>query len=758
MAPEAYLGENYTECCDLYSFGIVLWEIFAGTGDIPFQALMTEKTRTHDMIDSVVNKNVRPLCGEDFPIEMVQLIQRLWVRDPACRPPFAKCVKVLQHVDSALSTWEPFVQHPGHDNGMAAGRFQYLESTFQIEEPASVFYAGRWRGRLVSLVGTELGGVFVMLSRTSFKLIGRVDGSPVSAMALDDEDGTIWCGAANGALHWFALPSASVLPELFAAAATERKVVSVSRSRAASSARASDTNNEDDGGGRKSDASKHSLQRSQTLTAPSSRLHPRTWSESRNLPLPGSRPGSANDIVSKADPVDELAKSKSPKLGESRTVRSHTRASHDADAMRESAQTVIVDERQRGLRDRASSESESAERKSPRLAGYRSGSRPPSSSAAHDGDAYGSAPTDRAPERQRSATVSDPRRGALQSVSVFQGERKSPRIGSDPSQLDGQEPGERKSPRLGGSRAASQSPPVQRKEDEHGRSLQLYPLQLVESAAVVETRDQRTASMVKADRRKSPFSSGGANMSRSVPGVPSLSPSALDSSLVRMKKGHQRERASQERASTQSNRSLHSARITCIVVMGVHFVSVDASGTVAISARDRVLSNKVLRAPLPVVAICAVSDSAAWVACGRDILLLQLESERLIPLIHRAHTDVHNIRDMVYGTADRMFTCTEREIKIWAVSTLMCLRSMSEVSMATINCLSLASVHGEVLLWSGGLNELRCWDATSGRLLKAFRDIGVGEVERVVEIGEDVIVISGRRCASLVLIEWDLFL
>ncbi len=39
MAPESFLGENYTETCDLYSFGMILWETFTGTGEIPFDAI-----------------------------------------------------------------------------------------------------------------------------------------------------------------------------------------------------------------------------------------------------------------------------------------------------------------------------------------------------------------------------------------------------------------------------------------------------------------------------------------------------------------------------------------------------------------------------------------------------------------------------------------------------------------------------------------------------------------------------------------------
>jgi len=34
MAPEILRGEKYTEAADVYSFGVILWEMI--TGDIPF--------------------------------------------------------------------------------------------------------------------------------------------------------------------------------------------------------------------------------------------------------------------------------------------------------------------------------------------------------------------------------------------------------------------------------------------------------------------------------------------------------------------------------------------------------------------------------------------------------------------------------------------------------------------------------------------------------------------------------------------------
>ena len=99
MAPEAFLGENYTESCDLYSFGMILWEIWTGTGEIPFESIANleknKKKQQRDLVNDVIHNNVRPECGEKFPPTVITLCHQLWEKNPTRRPSFAHCLSML---------------------------------------------------------------------------------------------------------------------------------------------------------------------------------------------------------------------------------------------------------------------------------------------------------------------------------------------------------------------------------------------------------------------------------------------------------------------------------------------------------------------------------------------------------------------------------------------------------------------------------------------------------------------------------------
>ncbi len=114
MAPEAFLGENYTETCDLYSFGVILWEIFNGTGEIPFESIASQeknkKKQARDFMNDIIHKGLRPVCGEDFPEDVSALILRLWEKDATTRPSFLVCCEILQAVQSGTKRPEGFLK------------------------------------------------------------------------------------------------------------------------------------------------------------------------------------------------------------------------------------------------------------------------------------------------------------------------------------------------------------------------------------------------------------------------------------------------------------------------------------------------------------------------------------------------------------------------------------------------------------------------------------------------------------------------
>ena len=95
MAPEAQLGDNYTETCDLYSLGIVLFEVFEGSGEVPFSEF-SSTMRLAEMIPRVRSDGLRPTLPKDTAPWMKELIERLWSTQPSARPSCFDCIATIQ--------------------------------------------------------------------------------------------------------------------------------------------------------------------------------------------------------------------------------------------------------------------------------------------------------------------------------------------------------------------------------------------------------------------------------------------------------------------------------------------------------------------------------------------------------------------------------------------------------------------------------------------------------------------------------------
>ncbi|VVA25777.1 PREDICTED: serine/threonine-kinase [Prunus dulcis] len=91
MAPEVIEHKPYDHKADVFSFGVVLWELL--TGKLPYENLTPLQAAV-----GVVQKGLRPTIPRHTNPMLMELMERCWQQDPSLRPEFSEIVKMLQHI------------------------------------------------------------------------------------------------------------------------------------------------------------------------------------------------------------------------------------------------------------------------------------------------------------------------------------------------------------------------------------------------------------------------------------------------------------------------------------------------------------------------------------------------------------------------------------------------------------------------------------------------------------------------------------
>ncbi|KAH7523458.1 hypothetical protein FEM48_Zijuj06G0013200 [Ziziphus jujuba var. spinosa] len=91
MAPEVIEHKPYDHKADVFSFGVVLWELLAGK--LPYENLTPLQAAV-----GVVQKGLRPKIPRHAHPILVELLERCWLQDPSLRPEFSEIVGILQNM------------------------------------------------------------------------------------------------------------------------------------------------------------------------------------------------------------------------------------------------------------------------------------------------------------------------------------------------------------------------------------------------------------------------------------------------------------------------------------------------------------------------------------------------------------------------------------------------------------------------------------------------------------------------------------
>ncbi|XP_069462572.1 mitogen-activated protein kinase kinase kinase 7 isoform X13 [Ambystoma mexicanum] len=106
MAPEVFEGSNYSEKCDVFSWGIILWEVI--TRRKPFDEIGGPAFR----IMWAVHNGTRPPLIKHLPKPIESLMTRCWSKDPSQRPSMEEIVKIMTHLMRYFPGADESLQYP----------------------------------------------------------------------------------------------------------------------------------------------------------------------------------------------------------------------------------------------------------------------------------------------------------------------------------------------------------------------------------------------------------------------------------------------------------------------------------------------------------------------------------------------------------------------------------------------------------------------------------------------------------------------
>eukprot|EP01129_Flabellula_baltica_P001831 TRINITY_DN11739_c0_g1_i1.p1 TRINITY_DN11739_c0_g1~~TRINITY_DN11739_c0_g1_i1.p1 ORF type:complete len:523 (-),score=125.74 TRINITY_DN11739_c0_g1_i1:23-1591(-) len=128
MAPEVLQGKDLDEKSDIYSFGIVLWEIL--TEEEPYLDHDSYST----FVRAVCGKHERPEIPDDFHESIRHILESSWHPDPTKRPSFGELIDLIDEAIIDTTLIDPEAAELWKDNWLGEYEISFITFVNVLQE------------------------------------------------------------------------------------------------------------------------------------------------------------------------------------------------------------------------------------------------------------------------------------------------------------------------------------------------------------------------------------------------------------------------------------------------------------------------------------------------------------------------------------------------------------------------------------------------------------------------------------------------
>jgi serine/threonine protein kinase len=152
LAPEVIKKEKSGTKADVYSFAVVLWEIF--THEIPHKEMTAL-----EVAYAVAHKGLRPTIKKGTPPTVASLMRRCWKSNPDHRPDFSEILDLLMNECTRMESGSISPMVNNEEGGSRSSLYSGRDSRggiLPLQSPLAQYMRGK--GAFFSVPGTPVGG------------------------------------------------------------------------------------------------------------------------------------------------------------------------------------------------------------------------------------------------------------------------------------------------------------------------------------------------------------------------------------------------------------------------------------------------------------------------------------------------------------------------------------------------------------------------------------------------------------------------